>query len=123
MLKTSTFDTISSLCWYFAVGLTRLLPTEIKFDIKLHSKPFLLQKSIFLHFNQKKRGLRDNFSERLLNFCPLNRTRQGRMLNPANAPTPPLFSRLLIIHYCNGLTFQNSSSNRLECMTVRFIQY
>ena len=50
MRKTSTFDTISSLCCYFEVGLTRLLPTEIKFDIKLHSKPFLLQKSIFLHF-------------------------------------------------------------------------
>ena len=50
MRKTSTFDTIASLCCYFEVGLTSLLPTEIKFDIKLHSKPFLLLKSIFLHF-------------------------------------------------------------------------
>ena len=54
MRKTSTFDTISSLCCYFEVGLTRLLPTEIKFDIKLYSKPFLLQKSIFCIFNPKK---------------------------------------------------------------------
>ena len=43
---------------------------------------------------------------------------QGRMLNPANAQTPPIFSRLLIIHYYNGLTFPIISSNRLECMTV-----
>ena len=43
---------------------------------------------------------------------------QGRMLNPAYAQTPPLFSSLLIIHYYNGLTFPNISSNRLECITV-----
>ena len=43
---------------------------------------------------------------------------QDRMFNPANAQTPPLFSRLLIIHYYNGLTFPNISANRLECMTV-----
>ena len=43
---------------------------------------------------------------------------QDRMLNPANAQTPPLFSCLLIIYYYNGLTFPNISSNRLECMTV-----
>ena len=43
---------------------------------------------------------------------------QGRMLNPAYAQTPPLFSRLLIILYYSGLTFPNISSNRLECMTV-----
>ena len=43
---------------------------------------------------------------------------QGRMLNPANAQTPPIFRRLLIIHYYNGLTFPSISSNRLECMTV-----
>ena len=42
---------------------------------------------------------------------------QGRMLNPANAQTPPLFSRLLINYYYYGLTFLNISSNRLECMT------
>ena len=43
---------------------------------------------------------------------------QGKMLNPAYAQTPPLLSRLLIIHYCNGPTFPNISSNRSECMTV-----
>ena len=30
---------------------------------------------------------------------------QGIMLNPANAPTPPPFSRLSIYYYYNGLTF------------------
>ena len=38
---------------------------------------------------------------------------QGIMLNPANAPTPPPFSRLSIYHYYNGLTFPNISSNRM----------
>ena len=39
---------------------------------------------------------------------------QGRMLNPANAQTPPLFSRLLIIHYYNGLTFPNKTFHQID---------
>ena len=75
MCKTSTFVTISSLCCYFEVGLTRLLRSEIKFDIKLYSNHFYFKKAYFCLFNKKKqRGLRDNFSGRPLNFCPLNRT-------------------------------------------------
>ena len=50
-----------------------MLPTEIKFDIKLHSNHFSSKKHIFA-FLTKKRRLRDNFSGRPLNFCPLNRT-------------------------------------------------
>ena len=45
----------------------------LEFDIKLHTNRFSLKKHFFA-FLTKKRGLRDNFSRRLLNFCPLNRT-------------------------------------------------
>ena len=72
MRKTSTFVTILSLCCYFEVGLTRLLPTEIKFDILLHSNHFSSKKHVFAFLTKEKRGLRDNFSGRPLNFCQLN---------------------------------------------------
>ena len=54
MGKTSTFVTISSLCCYFEVGETRLLPTEIKYDIKLHSNHFSSKKRIFACLTKKK---------------------------------------------------------------------
>ena len=75
MHKTSTLVTISSLCCYFEVGKSRLLPTEIKFDIKLHSNHFSSKKDIFAFLTTKKNAdWGDNFSGRRLNFCPLNRT-------------------------------------------------
>ena len=44
------------------------------YSIKLHSKPFFLPKSQFLHFNPKNCGLKDNFSEVMPNFYPLKCT-------------------------------------------------
>ena len=63
---------------FFGVGKTNLLPTAIKFDKKLHSKPFFFNKSYFCIFNKKNCILTDNFSERPLNFCPLNCTYLGK---------------------------------------------
>ena len=65
---------------FFEIGCTSLLPTAFKFDIKLHLKPFFLKKNnIFLHFLAKKNlWIEDNFSEKLLNFCPFNYTYLGK---------------------------------------------
>ena len=46
----------------------------LKFDIRLHSKPFSSKIHIFAFLMKKKRGLKDKFSERPLIFCPLNCT-------------------------------------------------
>ena len=54
----------------FEVGKPGLLPTALKFDIKFHSKPFYIKKHIFAFLTKKTCGLKDNFSERPLNFCP-----------------------------------------------------
>ena len=62
---------------FFEVGKPGLLPTALKYDIKFHSKPFYL-KSIFLHFYPKNCGLKENFSERPLKFCPFNCTYLGK---------------------------------------------
>ena len=74
MRKNSTLVNPFKCFVFFAVDYVILLPTELKFDIKLQSKPFFFSKKHIFAFLTKHRGLKDNFSEKPLSFCQLNCT-------------------------------------------------
>ena len=80
MCKKSTLVKISSVWCFFK--LTRPVYYQLHLNmIKTSLKTiFLLKKSYFCIFNKKKkkRGLKDSFSERPLNVCPLNCTYIGK---------------------------------------------